>query len=658
MTTLKKLAFFSSVGLLIILAATSGRTLGQAGAGQPVKGVSQEKSKSPEEKIHVVLHRVDNVVIGIGQTFDFDKERAAKAIEKYKVMLPNPLSENIQVVLCYSGPLFGLLEKTPGRPTPKLTLDVNMNRDLTDDVALELPLCENWDEGIIVKIARTYSQPSPHTEWLPYRIGYSADKGPDGQIRENIFLVAIYRYEGEFRLKNHDYGLRLIDGDANGHFYREKEGNTNIQIGIKSDMESGGGEYYRFQNRIPVAGELYEFKGIAEDGSWIELAKSGLPVAALGKPAPDMQMTDIAGQSFHVNDYKGKVLLLDFWASWCKPCIAEFPDIKKMIQRFEKRSLAVVGINVDVAEKVEAGKKVMADFQLTWPQVIEGKGLLHPVCQVFGRLPEGGEGFPMYIAIDERGFARYATKDYRKMERFLDAHFNDPNGPDNTLFIPCSEKYGPAPEPRPTINVDFGSQKVLDLVKSGRLKMPEGLPKDATVGLLTNGTVLVAYASSAVGKIHIVIDTNHDFDLTKGMGYDIPILTEPSPDIPKMVEVNIRVPWASGGIAFLGMPFYAKPGAGGGPPEIYGRPGFVARFEGTFFVGKIQYVIEFTDTNGDRLLTEEDTTVPGFIKLKMKKGDDWVSVYEGTSHIPIGRSLYRLKFVSDDGFLVELEKEK
>jgi hypothetical protein len=329
-----------------------------------------------------------------------------------------------------------------------------------------------------------------------------------------------------------------------------------------------------------------------------------------------------------------------------------------MIQRFEKKSFAVVGINVDVAEKVEAGKKVMADYQLSWRQVIEGKGLLHPVCQVFGRLPEGGEGFPMYIAIDERGIARYATKDYRKIERFLDAHFNDPNGPDNTLFIPCSDKYGPAPEPRPTLKVDFGSQKVLGLVKSGRLKMPEGLPKDATVGLLSNGTVLVAYASSAVGKIHIIIDTNHDFDLTKGMGYDIPILTEPSPDIPKMVEVNIRVPWASGGMAYLSIPFYAKPDAGGRLPEIYGRPGFVTRFKGTFFVGKIQYVIEFTDTNGDRVLTDEDTTAPGFLKLKMEKGDDWVPVFEGTSRIPIGRSLYRLKFVSDDGFLLELEKEK
>jgi len=658
MTTTKRLALLLSMGILAIFAASSGKSLGQAGAGQPVKGVSQEKSKSPEEKIHVALHRIDNVVIGIGQTFDFEKERVAKAIEKYKVILPNPLPENTQVVLCYSGPLFGLLEKTPGRPTPKLTLDVNMNRDLTDDAALDLPLCENWDEGIIVKIARTYSQPSPHTEWLPYRIGYSADKGRDGQIRENIFLVAIYRHEGEFRLKNHDYELRLIDGDANGHFYREKEGNVNIQIGIKSDMESGGGEYYRFQNRIPLAGELYEFKGIAEDGSWIELVKSTLPVAALGKPAPDLQMTDIAGQSFRVSDYKGRVLLLDFWASWCKPCIAEFPDIKKMIQKFEKRSLAVVGINVDVAEKVEAGKKVMADYQLTWRQVIEGKGLLHPVCQVFGRLPEYGEGFPMYIAIDEQGIAHYATKDYRKMERFLESHFNDPAGPQNTLFVPLTDKRRQKTETRPLTAVDFSGPKVKSLTDSGRLKLPRNLPKDARVGLLPNGIALVACPGAPPEKLRLVFDANGDGDLTNQEVHEIPFLDAVSPDESKMVRVSLRLNYHSGAVGFLNWPFFARPTSQAGAfPGVFFL-GDAGNFGGTFFVGDVEYSVEIADLNGDWLLTEEDTTAPGFLKLKMKKGDDWVSVYEGTSRIPIGRSLYRLKFVSDDGNLVELEKEK
>jgi thiol-disulfide isomerase/thioredoxin len=657
MRTLNRLALVGMIGIVLISSASWSRPMNPGPAGRDLTAAFQEIRNAQNETIHVVLHRVDNVLASIFQTFDFDQERAAKAVEKYKVILPKPFPANTRVVLCYSGPLFGLLENVPGQPNPRLILDVNMNRDLTDDATIDLPLCKNLDEGIITKIARTYSQPAPHTEWLPYCLGYAEDKGRDGEVRGHLFIIATYRYDGEFRLKNHDYGLRLIDGDANGHFYREKEGNVNIQIGLKSDLQSGGGEFYRFQNRIPLEEMLYEFKGIAEDGSWIELEKSALPVAALGKPAPDLQMTDTAGQSFRVSDYKGKVLLLDFWASWCKPCIAQFPDIKRMIQRFEKKPLAVVGINVDVAERVEAGKKVMADYQLTWRQIIEGKGLLHPVCQVFGRLPERGEGFPMYIAIDERGIARYATTDYKKMERFLDAHFNDPKGPDHTFFIPCADRYASREEPRPTIKVDFTSRKVLDLVHSGRLKMPDGLPEDVRVGLLPNGIVVVAYSGPTSDKVRLLVDSNQDFDLTKEKGQDIPVLSGPAPDVSKMVEAQLQVHWSSGGIAFLGMPFYAKSVTAGAPPEVYGL-GHLTRFEGTFFVGPMAYALEILDLNGDRLLTEDDTSAPGFLRLNVKKGDDWVLAHEGTSRIPIGGSFYSLKFVSDDGFLVELEKEK
>jgi hypothetical protein len=154
-----------------------------------------------------------------------------------------------------------------------------------------------------------------------------------------------------------------------------------------------------------------------------------------------------------------------------------------------------------------------------------------------------------------------------------------------------------------------------------------------------------------------VADADHNLDLTKEQLYDIPVLTEPPPDVSKIEEVDLQVPWASGGVAFIGMPIYATPGAPGAPPDVIGL-GNVMRFRGTVYADGVQYALEIADLNGDRLLTEEDTSAPGFLKLMMKKGDDWSLIQEGTSHILIGRSLYRLKFVSDDGHLVELEKEK
>ena len=654
MAKLKRSAFLSVIGILVILATSLGMPLDRADSCQPANSDSQERSKVLEEKIHVVLHRVDNVKPGVFSGFVFDKDAVADALKKYPVKLPDPLPQGAELGYA-AGPTYALKQPVPGAAKIRLIIDTNANYDLRDDAAIELTSTEKVEEWTKVKVARPFGGPSPRTEWLPYVVGYEQYKGRDGSLQDSVPFGSYYDFRGEFHLGNHDYTLVLSDGDSRGRFIREKLVNVYISIRAKDDAKPGQG--HRFFELIPIEDALYEVKDFAEDGSWIDFVKSALPVTALGKPAPDIEMTDSAGAKFHIADYRGKLLVLDFWYVWCKPCIAKFPDIKKTIERFSSQPFAAIGINIDEAVRLEQARKVIADYQLTWRQVVEGKGEFIPVYQVYGRLPERPMSFPIYVAIDEGGTTRYATNDFLKMERFLDAHYNDPKGPDSTLFIPCSEKYGSTPEPRSTIKVDFTSQKVLDLVHSGWLKLPEGLPKDARVGLLPNGTALVVYAGPTADKIRLVADADQDLDMTKEKGYDIPIMNEPTPDESKMVEADLQVHWISGGIAFLGMPFFAKPGPAGRPPEVFGL-GQPMRFEGTFFAGKDHYALEIADVNGDRLLTGEDTTAPGFLKLKMKKGDDWMLVHEGTSRIPIDRSLYRLKFVSDDGVLVELEKEK
>jgi peroxiredoxin len=654
MMTVKRVVSISLLAFSIIFVASWVTLVNPVQAGRPMKGVPQEKAKASDEKIHVVLHRVDNVKPDVYSGFVFDKDAVADVLKTYPVKLPKPLPPDTELGYS-SGPTYALKQHVPGESKIKLTIDINANFDLTDDPVLALASTENMEEWTKVKIARPFGGGSAHTEWLPYLVGYEQYKGQDCKVQDSVHFGSCYEFQGGFHLGKHDYTLVLTDGDARGRFIREKLSNVFIHIRAKEDQKPRHG--VRFFELIPIEDAFYEVKDFAEDGSWIDFIKSALPVTALGKSAPDIEMTDSSGTKFRISDYKGKLLVLDFWYVWCKPCIAKFPDIKKTIEGLKSKPFAAIGINIDEAARVEQARKIITDYQLTWRQVLEGKGEYIPVYQVYGRLPETPMMFPIYVAIDERGVTCYSTNDFEKMERFLDAHFNDPKGPDNTLFVPCSIKYGLAPEPRPTIKVDFGSQKALDLVKSGRLKMPDGLPKDARVGLLPTGTAVIVYPGPAPDKIHLVVDANQDFDMTKEQGYDIPIMNEPSPDVSRMVEVHLQVHWVSGGIAFLGMPFYAKRESAGSPPEVFGL-GSVWRYEGSFFVGRTQYALEFTDTNGDRLLTEEDTTAPGFLKLKMKKGDDWVLIHAGTSRIPIGRSLYRLKFVSDDGFLVELEKEK
>src|SRR5664279_667848 len=68
---------------------------------------------------------------------------------------------------------------------------------------------------------------------------------------------------------------------------------------------------------------------------------------ASGNLAPDFTVTDIDGKKLKLSDYRGKVVLLDFWATWCAPCRAEIPHFVEMQQKYGSQGFQIVGISMD-----------------------------------------------------------------------------------------------------------------------------------------------------------------------------------------------------------------------------------------------------------------------------------------------------------------------
>jgi thiol-disulfide isomerase/thioredoxin len=71
-----------------------------------------------------------------------------------------------------------------------------------------------------------------------------------------------------------------------------------------------------------------------------------MPTIAMGQSsrAPDLVLRDLRGRTVRLSDYKGKVVLINFWATWCPPCRAEMPDLVKIQREYGKRGLQVIGI--------------------------------------------------------------------------------------------------------------------------------------------------------------------------------------------------------------------------------------------------------------------------------------------------------------------------
>ena len=88
--------------------------------------------------------------------------------------------------------------------------------------------------------------------------------------------------------------------------------------------------------------------------------------------APDLSFRDINGKTIQLSDFKGRVVLLNFWATWCVPCRAEIPDLVKLQRRYRARGLRIVGVTYPPEQKSEV-RSFMRELKINYPLVIGSK---------------------------------------------------------------------------------------------------------------------------------------------------------------------------------------------------------------------------------------------------------------------------------------------
>ncbi|MCC6484976.1 MAG: TlpA family protein disulfide reductase [Armatimonadetes bacterium] len=122
----------------------------------------------------------------------------------------------------------------------------------------------------------------------------------------------------------------------------------------------------------------------------------GLPK---GSKAPDFSVRDIKGGTFKLSSYKGKVVFLNFWATWCPPCRAEFPEIVKLNNAYAKKGVKIASVSVDQAGKAEAVKQFAQDRKAT-QQVLYGS-TAGKAFEDYANDPRAG--IPMNVLIGKDG---------------------------------------------------------------------------------------------------------------------------------------------------------------------------------------------------------------------------------------------------------------
>lgn len=95
---------------------------------------------------------------------------------------------------------------------------------------------------------------------------------------------------------------------------------------------------------------------------------------SVGAYAPDFEQPDAQGNKVKLSDFKGRYVLLDFWASWCAPCRAENPAVVKAFMAYKDKSFTVLGVSIDKEDKREAWQQAIVKDGLVWTQVADLKG--------------------------------------------------------------------------------------------------------------------------------------------------------------------------------------------------------------------------------------------------------------------------------------------
>ncbi len=291
----------------------------------------------------------------------------------------------------------------------RIYVDANNDNDLTNDGdgawARESAQNRSTQAELALRYrGETAARPTPYTVTL-YRF--------TERLQDVVFYYRNVAIASDIKLGGHTVRVVLLDDNTDGLFrdIAEKPAEGTPPTGAffvdrnldgRIDGGSDSAEFYRGWEPFEFQGTNYKLVRVANDGARMLFEPTDepcTPKAYIGKglPAIDFEATDTEGKTFKLSDYKGKVVLLDFWASWCGPCKGEMPNVIASYKKYHEKGFEIVGISLDQT-KAAMDAYLAENPEITWRMTCTEKFWQEPIAQLY-RV----SGIPAAFLIDRDG---------------------------------------------------------------------------------------------------------------------------------------------------------------------------------------------------------------------------------------------------------------
>ncbi len=132
-------------------------------------------------------------------------------------------------------------------------------------------------------------------------------------------------------------------------------------------------------------------------------APTAVYAVATQAQAPDFTLESLDGGNLRLEEYRGQVVLINFWASWCGPCRQEMPILDRLHQRYEDTGFSVLGVNVE--EDSAPARKVVEKTNITFPVLLDTRQIVSKLYEL--------KAMPSTVVVDRDGNVRYVHKGYK-----------------------------------------------------------------------------------------------------------------------------------------------------------------------------------------------------------------------------------------------------